>query len=95
MVLFYFNLVNYPIPGVPGICSSFLPLPGVLLIPVIKLSACIAAEAWKELSEVLHLFRLSSDLLSFQIKLLVLPGSPAGWQTRAAFLLCPQMMAPG
>lgn len=94
MVLFYFNLVNYPLPGVPGICSSFFPLPGVLLIAVVKLSACIA-EAWKGLSEVLYLFRLSSDLLSFQIKLLVLPGSPAGWQTRAAFLLCPQTMALG
>lgn len=87
MVLFYFNLVNYPLPGVPGICSSFFPLPGVLLIAVVKLSACIA-EAWKGLSEVLHLF-------SFRIKLLVVPGSPAGWQSRAAFLLCPQMMALG
>lgn len=37
---FYFNLVNYPIPGVPGICSSSFPLPGVLFIPVIKLSVC-------------------------------------------------------
>lgn len=45
------------------------------------------AGAWKGLSEVLHLFRLRSDLLSFQIKLLFVTLSSSTQQDGRAELL--------
>lgn len=96
MVLFYFNLVNYPVPGVPGICSSSFPLPGLLLIPVIKLAVCWSLKR-AEWSPAFVQAQVRSAQLPNKAALCAWVSSSlsAGWQSPAAFLLCPHMMALG